>query len=70
MKQPSVASQQRLIERINRAYQVGDKIQVRQDDGKVVERTMRHESTLLGGHTAVIWVEEHSGCYAADRVVF
>lgn len=59
-----------LIEKINEAFKPGDKIKVKLDDGTIVEWTMRHPATLMGGHSAVIWAEEHTGCYAAGRLQF
>ena len=69
MNKKHTQKQEALVKAINEAYKVGDKIKVRQDDGKVVEWTMKHPATMLGGHTAVIWAEEHTGCYAADRII-
>jgi hypothetical protein len=70
MPMPTLKSQTELINKINKAYEVGDKVNVRQDDDSVKEWTMRAPASMLGGHTAVIWLEEHSGCYRADRVIF
>lgn len=70
MKAPTLKSQQDLVDKINSTYQVGDKIKVRQDNDEVVEWTMKYKASILGGHTAVIWCEEHSSCYQASRVVF
>lgn len=58
------------VEKFNSTYKVGDKIKVRQDDGSILEWTTRHEATVMGGHSAVIWVEEHRSAYAAERVVY
>lgn len=59
-----------LVAKVNAAYGVGDKILVKQDDGSVKQWTMQAPASILGGHTAVIWAEEHSGCYIAERVIF
>lgn len=64
------ASQIRMVEKINRRFEPGDKMNVRMDDGSIVEWTMQYPASILGGHTAVIWCKEHSSCYLADRVVF
>lgn len=70
MKQPTLRSQQNLVDKINARYAVGDKINVMQDDGTVKEWTVKNKSTILGGHTAVIWCIDHVGCYSASRVIF
>lgn len=70
MKAPTLASQNKLVEKINQAFKVGDKIKVKQDDGSIVEWTMEAPASILGGHTAVIWADEHRGCYMAARVQF
>jgi len=59
-----------LVAKVNAAYGVGDKILVKQDDGSLQEWTMKAPASLLGGHTAVIWANEHSSCYSAERVKF
>lgn len=70
MNKKQQQKQQQLIDKFNERYNIGDKIKVRQDDGNIVEWTVRNEATMLGGHSAVIWAEEHTGCYSADRVIF
>ncbi len=70
MKPPTLKSQQKLVDKINSTYKVGDKIKVKQDDGQVFEWTMSAPADILGGHTAVIWPEEHPSCYLASRVIF
>ena len=52
----------------NNKMKIGDKIKVEQDDGQVVEWTVKSPASILGGHTAVIWVEEKAGCYLLERV--
>jgi hypothetical protein len=69
-KPPTLKSQQKLVEKINAAYNTGDKVYVKLDTGKIVVWTIKAPASLLGGHTAVIWIDEHSSCYSADRVLF
>lgn len=59
-----------LVDNINNRYKIGDTLKVRMDSGEIVNWTMKHEATILGGHTAVIWANEHKSCYLASRVVF
>ncbi len=39
------------------------------DDGSTFDTWTRHAATVLGGHTAVAWLEGVSGCVALDRVI-
>jgi hypothetical protein len=61
--------QQELVNKINAAYGVGDAIKVQLDSGEIVTWTVKHPATMLGGHTAVIWIKEHASCYNASRVI-
>lgn len=47
---------------------VGTPVKVRKDDGQIVATRTRSHAEVLSGHTAVIWLEGISGCYALDRV--
>lgn len=61
--------EQILIDLLNCKFKVGDKMKVKQDDGSVCEWTVRHEATILGGHSPVIWTVEHTPAYLASRVI-
>ena len=52
----------------NKQYSVGDRVKVEMDNGEVKVCTVKSEATILGGHSAVGWFEEISGCYSLDRV--
>ena len=54
----------------NVLHKVGDKVTVMLDDGTKKECTVSSAATILGGHSAVVWLDEISGCYSLDRVVF
>lgn len=47
---------------------VGTEVLVMKDDGVEVRSRITAPAQLLGGHTAVIWLEGISGCYALSRV--
>ena len=69
---PRQKSQRQLeleVENFNLKHKVGDKVQLRLDKGEVKEVTVRHEATIVGGHSSVAWFEEVSGSYQIDRVV-
>lgn len=59
----------KMINKFNLTKRVGDKVQVRQDDGSVKEWTIKAQADLLGGHTPVAWFEEKSGAYSLERVI-
>lgn len=59
---------QQQVDAWNRAHQVGTPVIVTKDGGEQIETTTCSEAEVLGGHSAVIWLEGISGCYALERV--
>jgi len=59
---------QRQCDEWNRLHRPGDAVIVLKDTGLTVRSTTRSEASVFGGHSAVIWVNGISGCYALDRV--
>lgn len=57
------------VNAFNAKYKVGDKVQLRLDDGSTKEVVVRHKATSLYGRTAVGWFEGITGCYSLDRVI-
>jgi hypothetical protein len=53
----------------NERYPVGSTVTVVKDLGEKFETTVKRSAQILGGHTAVVWVDGISGCYLLDRVV-
>lgn len=47
---------------------IGTEVIVTKDDGQEIRTRTRSGPELLGGHSAVIWLEGISGCYALYRV--
>ena len=68
MKQKSQTELEKEISDFNAKYKVGSKVKLEKDFGNIVEVTISHEATILGGHTAVGWFDEISGAYQLDRV--
>lgn len=62
--------EKRLADEWNARHPVGTEVRywsfVRSGDG-VVSRT-RSNARMMGGHTAVLWVEGHHGCIALSHV--
>lgn len=67
-KPHSTAAQQRRVDEFNTACDVGQHVNVRLDSGEVKTTTTRSEAQMMGGHTAVVWLEGISGAYPLDRV--
>lgn len=71
MKFPKPKSQAQLqmeCDAFNFNYGVGDTINVRGDDGDVFQGKINHKATIMGGHTAMMWLEG-KGSYLLDRVI-
>lgn len=70
MKQPSQEQLEKQVNTFNEIYSIGDKVRLHVDDNSVKTVTVSNKATILGGHSAVGWFEEISGCYSLDNVVF
>jgi len=68
MKRPTTQQLQTQCDDFNGRYQVGQSVTVRKDDRSGVSTRTRSTAQVLGGHSAVIWLEGISGCYLLDRV--
>lgn len=68
IKQPSLLSLQDQVDQFNAEHHVGTQVNLRLDSGEVKTVTVKHKATILGGHSAVGWFEEVSGCYALRNV--
>ncbi|EKE70870.1 hypothetical protein [Oceanibaculum indicum] len=53
----------------NRHYPVGTPVTATKDKGEKVETVTRSAAEVMGGHTAVIWLEGISGAYLLSRVI-
>jgi hypothetical protein len=66
---PSPAKQQALCDEWNAKHPIGTRVEVTRDGRSLSEVTFtRSLAQLLGGHTAVIWLDGISGAYALSRV--
>lgn len=67
MKQPSLKTLQKLIDKFNAKYSIGDTVTVPTGSGlKECELLTRAE--ILGGHSAVAWFKGISGCYSIEGI--
>jgi hypothetical protein len=56
------------VDSFNKKYSAGDKVKIKRPDG-IFEATVSNPATILGGHSAVGWFEEFSGCYDLDFII-
>ncbi len=54
----NIKKQQQLVDDFNSNY-----------DDSIQEVTIRASANLMGGHSAMGWFEEISGCYSLERVI-
>lgn len=66
----SEISEAALVESWNATYPVGQAVRYSAGfrEGATSRGRTRSRATLLGGHTAVVWVEGYSGCIALSHV--
>jgi hypothetical protein len=64
----SAAQLQAACDKFNAAHQVGASVSVKLDSGEVRETVTNSEAQVMGGHTAVIWLDGIIGCYDLERV--
>lgn len=67
-KQKSAADLQKQIDLFNSAIKPGDTVNVKDDDGNTFQDIISHPATIMGGHTAMAWLEG-KGSYMLDRVL-
>lgn len=71
MKKKSLKTLQQQVEKFNLRFKCGDKVKLRQDAYSDWEEvTVRSPATILGGHSAVGWFKEKSGCHSLDFVKY
>lgn len=56
------------VELFNLKYSVGDAVRVKGDDGTEFIDKVRYPASIMGGHTAMAWLEG-KGSYLIDRVI-
>ena len=63
MKAPSKAQLEKQVLKFNQKYTIGDTVGI---NSKTL--TVSAPASILGGHSAVGWFKEISGCYSIDNV--
>jgi hypothetical protein len=52
----------------NQRVKIGDAVDVRRDNGRILRTWTTTEAHVMSGHSAVVFVEGIRGCYALERV--
>lgn len=68
MKYTTTKQQEQQVFNWNQENAVGCACKVRTDSGRNIKTHTKSEAYLLGGHTAVVLLENVSGCYMLNRV--
>lgn len=64
-KGPTQKTLQKIVDRFNAEFPVGTPVILRKDTGEV-ETEVRAPAEVLGGHSAVGWFRDVSGCYSIE----
>lgn len=67
---PKQKTQQQLqaeVDEFNQKFKAGQMVNVLTDSGETVVDHIRYEASIMGGHTAVAWLEI-KGSYILERV--
>jgi len=68
-RRPNIAKLQAQCDAFNAEHPVGTRVMLKKDFApEPIETRTRSEAQVLSGHSAVIWLEGVSGCYALDCV--
>lgn len=67
-KRPSERHLQAIVDKFNADFPVGTEIDYTDDLGIATGYKTRSEAQVLGGHSAVIWLEGKSGCVSLSRI--
>lgn len=59
---------QKKCDTFNTLYPVGTEVLLLKDNGDVLETATRSPAQVLSGHSAVVWLENVTGCYLLERV--
>jgi hypothetical protein len=68
MSRPSAAKLQKQCDVWNAANPVGTAVILTRDSGCKQQTKTRSEAQVLSGHSAVIWLDDVSGCYSLNNV--
>lgn len=67
--QESVEVMKSKIEVFNEKHSVVSPVVVVKDAGEKIMATIKYPARVMGGHTAVVWLDGISGAYSLNRVI-
>lgn len=67
-KQKTLAQLQKEVDAFNSKYKVGDVVKLKTDGSGIQDATIRHQATIMGGHSAMGWFEKY-GSYLLSHVI-
>ena len=67
--QESTGIMESKIKVFNEKHPVGASVVIVKDNSNTVKTTVKHPACIMGGHTAVVWLDGILGAYALNRVV-
>lgn len=68
MRKPNIQKLQKQCDDWNSAHPVGTAVILKRDSGHEQQTRTRSEAQVLSGHSAVIWLDDVSGCYSLNNV--
>lgn len=68
MRKPNIAKLQKQCDDFNAKHAVGTPVTLHTDTKGDIATKTRSVAQVLSGHSAVVWLEGVSGCYALERV--
>lgn len=68
MRRPNPKDIQNQCDAWNATNEIGAAVKVKLDSGEIRDTVTTTKAEILGGHSAVIWLEGVRGCYLLDRV--
>lgn len=68
MRNPKPSQLKKAVDKFNKQFPVGTPVVLRTDAGSDLETVVEEPARVLGGHSAVAWLQSMPGCYAVERV--
>lgn len=65
---PNIKQLQAMVDDWNARFPVGTEVKMIKDSGDIVRTKTRSNAAVMGGHSAVIWLDGVAGCYLLKRV--
>ncbi len=66
----SLPELQKQVDDFNAKYNIGALVHISTSENTHKDCTVKAPASILGGHSAVGWFNEITGCYSLDKVIF